>query len=118
MKMLQYGTYYNLNYLSELAGGDDSFLTDLTQTFVYQTPAMVNELKTAVTENDHNKTTFIAHKLKSSCEILGMNLATSICLKLELAALHKQELKMLIADMEVLIHQLSVSTYELNMAAA
>ncbi|MES2691378.1 MAG: Hpt domain-containing protein [Bacteroidota bacterium] len=117
MKMVRYGTYYDLNYLADLAEGDDSFVSDLTKTFVKQTPVIVSDLKTAVSGNDHSRTTFLAHKLKSSCEIMGMNLATSICLKLELAAIHKQELKTLAEDMEVLIHQLTVSTNELNMVA-
>lgn len=115
--MLRYGTYYNLNYLNDLADGDDAFVSDLTKTFVKQTPEIVSDLKTAVTGNDHSRTTFLAHKLKSSCEIMGMNLATNICLKLELAAIHKQELKTLVQDMEVLIHQLTVSTHELDMVA-
>lgn len=118
MKLHPYGTYYNLNYLTQLSDGDDAFVSDLTRTFLNQTPSIVNELKDAVTANNHSRTTFLAHKLKSSCEIMGMNFATSICLKLELAAIGKQELPRLQTDMEVLVHQLTVSTQELSMAAA
>lgn len=118
MQTLNYGTYYNLNYLSEIAAGDDSFVHELTNTFVIQTPKMISELKLAVEQNNHERSTYIAHKLKSSCEILGMSYAASICLKIELASIHNRDLTALIDDLEVLIHQLTVSTYELNLAAA
>lgn len=118
MQVLNYGTYYNLNYLSEVAEGDYNFMNELTRTFVNQTPGMINELKAAVYNNNFERTNFIAHKLKSSCEILGMQFASGICLKIELAALHKRNLTSLIDDLEVLVHQLFVSTYELNRVAA
>jgi HPt (histidine-containing phosphotransfer) domain-containing protein len=117
MNKSRYGTYYNLTYLTELSDGDDSFISDLTNTFVNQTPEILRELKEAAEKCDHARTTFLAHKLKSSCEIMGMSLATSICLKLELAAIDKQELGKFKNDLETLIHQLTVSTTELRGAA-
>lgn len=118
MQVLNYGTYYNLNYLAEVSEGDSKFMHELTKTFVNQTPAMVNELKSAVYNNNYERTKFLAHKLKSSCEILGMQFSAGICLKIELAALHNRNLTALIDDLEVLVHQLFVSTYELDKIAA
>ncbi|MFN3444502.1 MAG: Hpt domain-containing protein [Bacteroidia bacterium] len=118
MQMLNYGTYYNLNYLSEIADGDTSFMSEMTRTFVNQTPKMIAELKAAVTNSNAELACYLAHKLKSSCEIIGMSYAASICLKIESAAIEKASLTALIDDLEVLVHQLTVSTQELNMAAA
>jgi HPt (histidine-containing phosphotransfer) domain-containing protein len=118
MQMLNYGTYYNLNYLSEIADGDISFMSEMTHTFVCQTPKMIAELKAAVTNSNAELACYLAHKLKSSCEILGMSYAASICLKIESAAHENESLTSLIDDLEVLVHQLTVSTQELNMAAA
>jgi HPt (histidine-containing phosphotransfer) domain-containing protein len=118
MQMLNYGTYYNLNYLSEIADGDVSFMSEMTHTFVNQTPKMITELKSAVANSDYELSCYLSHKLKSSCEILGMSYAATICLKIETAAINKQSLTALIDDLEVLVHQLTVSTQELNMAAA
>jgi HPt (histidine-containing phosphotransfer) domain-containing protein len=118
MQTLNYGTYYNLNYLTEIADGDAGFVHELTNTFVIQTPKMIAELKKAVDENNYDLATYYAHKLKSSCEILGMSYAAGICLKIELASVNRRDLTSLINDLEVLVHQLTVSTYELNIAAA
>jgi HPt (histidine-containing phosphotransfer) domain-containing protein len=118
MQILNYGTYYNLNYLSEIADGDLKFMCEMTHTFVSQTPKMIAELKGAVEKSDYELSCFLSHKLKSSCEILGMSYAASICLKIETAAINKQSLTVLIDDLEVLVHQLTVSTQELNIAAA
>jgi len=118
MQTLNYGTYYNLNYLQEIAEGDLGFVHELTNTFVIQTPKMIAELRKAFDESNYELTTYYAHKLKSSCEILGMSYAAGICLKIELASVGRRELNSLINDLEVLVHQLTVSTYELNIAAA
>ena len=118
MQTLNYGTYYNLNYLAEIADGDQGFMHELTNTFVLQTPKMIAELRNAFDANNYDLTTYYAHKLKSSCEILGMSYAASICLKIELASFNKRDLTSLINDLEVLVHQLTISTYELNIAAA
>jgi len=74
MQMLNYGTYYNLNYLSEIADGDTSFMSEMTRTFVNQTPKMIAELKAAVTNSNAELACYLAHKLKSSCEIIGHEL--------------------------------------------
>lgn len=117
MQALNYGTYYNLSYLAEVAEGDYNFVQELTQTFVKQTPPMIDELKASVLNNNFDRTNYLAHKLKSSCEILGMQFAAGICLKIELAAMNKRNLNALIDDLEVLVHQLFVSTYELTRTA-
>lgn len=118
MQILNYGTYYNLNYLSQIAEGDESFVNELTHTFVNQTPPMIAELKMAVAKSDCQMAVYLAHKLKSSCEILGMSYAASICLKIETVAAYQSNLESLINDLEVLVHQVAVSTQELNLAAA
>ncbi len=118
MNTLNYGTYYSLNYISVIADGDSSFVHELTTTFVSQTPKMVNDLRLAILANNHELTCYLSHKLKSSCEVLEMSYAAGICLKIELAAINKRNLVSLIDDYEVLEHQLSVSTHELNLAAA
>ncbi|MCU0422898.1 MAG: Hpt domain-containing protein [Bacteroidia bacterium] len=118
MENLNYGTYYNLNYLAQIAGGDKGFVMELTKTFIDQTPELVKQLHVSVLENDYNSANYLAHRLKSSCEMLGMAFAASICLKIELAALNKRDLIRLIDDAEVLVHQLTVSTMELTHVAA
>ena len=118
MQMLNYGTYYNLNYLSQIAEGDDNFVSELTDTFVNQTPPMIAELKMAVAKSDCDVAVYLAHKLKSSCEILGMSYAASICLKIETIAAYQTNLEILMGDLEILVHQVAVSTQELNLVAA
>ncbi|MFN7313592.1 MAG: Hpt domain-containing protein [Bacteroidota bacterium] len=118
MKTTEQGTYFNLNYLNQISGGDEVFVSELTKTFLTQTPEMVHELEYAINQNDHGKVQFLAHRLKTSCEIMGMMFASAICLLLETAAHQKQDLSGLKSEASKLIHQLSVSTRELTGVAA
>ncbi|MCH5717899.1 response regulator [Niabella hibiscisoli] len=54
----------NLEYIMELAGGDDEFVIEIIESFIDTAGPNINLLKDAVTGGDEEATKFLAHKLK------------------------------------------------------
>ena len=64
--------YINLEYLYELSGGDESFIKDMINSFIQQTPANLQELSSLCHEQKWNELGRMAHKTKSSLSFIGV----------------------------------------------
>lgn len=73
---------YSLEYLETISGGNQEFLIDCLKTFISSVSGKMEELKTAVADNDLKGIGAIAHNIKPSFEMLENATAKDICNKL------------------------------------
>lgn len=64
---------YNLDQLKELSGGMEDFVKSLIDTFMEHTPNHVEEMNEALKNGDHTTVGQIAHKIKPSIDLLGID---------------------------------------------
>jgi HPt (histidine-containing phosphotransfer) domain-containing protein len=63
--------HINLEYISELAGGDDEFIVEIITNYLDSVGPNTNLLYDAVVANDKETIKFLAHKLKGSFRFIG-----------------------------------------------
>jgi HPt (histidine-containing phosphotransfer) domain-containing protein len=69
---------YNLEKVREIAGGDDSFITVIVETFLQEIPPDMESMQTAI-ENDNHKMAYqFAHKMKPNLDMFGIDLLKQI----------------------------------------
>jgi two-component system, sensor histidine kinase RpfC len=71
----------HLDYLRTI--GDDSFISDMIESFFADANESIGSLKRAVTEGDISRFRFAAHALKSCANNIGAMLLSALCAKLE-----------------------------------
>ena len=64
----------NLNYLTELAKGDVSFITEMIRIFLEENPEEVKTLEQAIQENNYENIKSISHHMKSTIPFVGIDL--------------------------------------------
>lgn len=62
----------NLEYLKEISDGDDSFVEDMIQSFITQTPRMFSEMEEFINYDDYTAAAKQAHKIKPTFEYVGL----------------------------------------------
>src|SRR6186713_3458449 len=65
-------TYINLEYLYQIADGENDFVIEMITDYVNQIPSQFGDLQTTLTSGDLKQTGFIAHKMKSSFQFMGV----------------------------------------------
>jgi len=70
--------------LRDLNPGDDSFLRDLVQIFLEDTPRRIAEIHTALAMADGRALTIAAHSLKGSAANFGAKPLRDLCERVEL----------------------------------
>ena len=70
--------------LRELNPGDDSFLRDLIQIYLEDTPRRIAEIHTALAMTDRRALTIAAHSLKGSAANFGAKPLRDLCERVEL----------------------------------
>ncbi len=69
---------YNLEKVKEIAGGDDSFIDVIVETFLEEIPPDVVSMQQAI-ENDNHKMAYqFAHKMKPNLDMFGIDLLKQI----------------------------------------
>lgn len=63
--------HLNLEYIYELADGDDSFIKEIIDTFLTTTPKNLIKLEEAVANRNAADIVFFAHKLKGTFNFIG-----------------------------------------------
>lgn len=76
----------DLSYLQQLSGGIIEFENEILQMFVDQTPEDFGLLKEAIKTNDIKRVGEIAHKMKSSTQIVGSAQCSELLESIELKA--------------------------------
>ncbi|WP_010523400.1 Hpt domain-containing protein [Aquimarina agarivorans] len=69
---------YNLDKVKELAGGDESFVEILVQTFLEEIPDDLKSMSNAVAENDAKVAYQYAHKMKPNFQLFGIEVLDQI----------------------------------------
>ena len=82
-KSLAQNKVINLNYLREMANGDASFIEEIINMFILQTPDNIANLLTLAQENKWLEVKAIAHKMKSSIVLIGNKELENICINLQ-----------------------------------
>jgi len=62
----------NLDYLTELGGGDNEFVVDMLQTYVDETGKDMLELEKSKNEGNLKRIGFLAHRCKAAFQMLGL----------------------------------------------
>lgn len=79
-----------LDRLLETVGGDQSFVTELIETFLEEAPPMLAEIRGALEAQDAELLRRAAHSLKSNAAQFGATRLQSLCLQLEQQAKQQQ----------------------------
>ncbi len=74
---------YDLEYLSEVSGGDPDFEKELMETFIEQAPRFMERLTELLDDKKYPEMTPVAHKFKSSLTVFGMYPIYEKVLKIE-----------------------------------
>ena len=73
----------DLSYLVSLCGNDDDFKTEMIETFLKNTPPLINDMKNYLLDSDWKKIGDIAHKMKPSFSFMGIHTAKELILNIE-----------------------------------
>lgn len=79
-----------LDRLLDTVGGDQSFVTELIETFLGEAPVMLAEIRGALQTQDTELLRRAAHSLKSNSAQFGAERLRSLCLQLEQRAKEQQ----------------------------
>jgi len=76
-------TIYNLDYLRSVSGGNEEFIREMVLTFTQTIPAVLEEMKKALENEDWEKLARMAHQIKPSFTLMGLNPLRSSILFIE-----------------------------------
>ncbi|QHL86128.1 response regulator [Nibribacter ruber] len=79
----------DLSYLREFADGNESFMLEIIEIFLSQTPDQLQELNEAVAVSDWGTVQGLSHKMKSSLALIGVENVQLLNAQIEHAALHR-----------------------------
>lgn len=79
------GKIINLEYLSTICNGDKTFMKEMVDTFVQNTPSAVNEMQKWSHATEWGKVGRIAHKIKPSIGFMGISSLKSTVIDLEVS---------------------------------
>ena len=83
----------DLTYLMELSGGDRGFILEILETFLTELPGDMQLLRGATQAEDAQALYKIAHRLKSSLQMLGLEQARELAFQLEQQTRYQAEAK-------------------------
>jgi HPt (histidine-containing phosphotransfer) domain-containing protein len=84
-------TYINPEYLQTVSGGDMSIIEEIVSMFREQSAEAYEQMLSFLEKGDYTNLGMLAHKVKSSASIMGMNDLASMLKTLELQAREGKE---------------------------
>ncbi len=93
----------DLSYLRDVAGGDNDFLNEMTDTFLIQAPKEIDDLEDHFKEKNWNMLAATAHKMRPSLSFLGLKDAADKACTIEENSNQKvglEEVQQLISDIK------------------
>lgn len=75
--------HYNLTYLNQVFYGNESMVREIVQLFLQQSPELARTMTRCVRQSRWQELHPLAHKLKSSVTMLGMEALTPLVLEIE-----------------------------------
>jgi HPt (histidine-containing phosphotransfer) domain-containing protein len=70
--------HYDLEKVREIAGGDDSFVVIIVQTFLEEIPPDMESMQSAIANDNHKMAYQFAHKMKPNLDMFGIDLLKQI----------------------------------------
>jgi PAS domain S-box-containing protein len=64
---------FDFTYLRNVSGNNEEFIREMIQTFVQTIPPILSQMQTSVTEKDWELLSKLAHQIKPSLALMGMN---------------------------------------------
>lgn len=77
----------NLNYLSEMMGGNKKLIREILDVFLKQAPEELSKLNIAVAKTDYVTIKNFSHTMKSSVSIMGISVLADVLKQMEELAL-------------------------------
>lgn len=74
---------YSLDKINEMAEGDTDFIESVIAVFLDEVPQDLQNLETAIEDQDFEKVYKLAHKIKPNVDLLGMEQTRAIALEIE-----------------------------------
>ncbi len=103
---------YNLEKVREIAGGDDSFVTVIVETFLQEIPPDMEAMQTAIANDNHKMAYQFAHKMKPNLDMFGIDLLKQIAAMEKWSDSNKptsaiqQQLDEIISTLSIVINEL------------
>ena len=88
-------SYYNLNYLKEVSGNNQEFIREMVITFITTLPQTLSELTEASETSDWDTLSRLAHQIKPSFTLMGLDSLRSKVLQIEESGRNKTKLELL-----------------------
>jgi len=106
--------YADLTYLKGMAAGSNDLIKEMIEIFSDQIPEFIEELNQHLQNKDFEKLASVAHKAKSSINIMGLEELAKDLKTLELLAKEGKEQEKYIGIVEKFILQAKGAAEELN----
>src|SRR6185369_10919272 len=90
----------DLSYLTSVSGGDKQFVNDILQMFLDHTMPELNALKGSIASQDYATASVVAHRIKSSINMLGNADASALIVTIEKSAKTKSDTDQLMGHFE------------------
>jgi hypothetical protein len=65
--------YIRINYMKEVSAGNKKYEINVTQKFLNAVPLAIHDLKDALNEGNFEKMKHVAHNLKTTVSVMGLN---------------------------------------------
>lgn len=93
--------YTNLDYLKELAKGDEKFIKEMVGIFLTENPHEIMQLEQAIQETNYERIQSVSHHMKSTISFVGLDLILGKDLSaIEQLATDKKELQTILSLFE------------------
>jgi PAS domain S-box-containing protein len=70
---LKKDTSFDFAYLRNVSGNNEEFIREMVQTFIQTIPPILTEMNASATRKDWEKLSKLAHQIKPSLQLMGMN---------------------------------------------
>lgn len=77
-------TAYNLEYLRSISGNNEEFIHEMITTFIQTIPAILDDMQQAVSNTEWEKLSKLAHQIKPSFTLMGLDAMRSEIVFMEL----------------------------------
>lgn len=111
-------SYYSLDELERLSGGDQGFIVDIILTITESCPIVAQSLENHFQSGDMDALSFTLHKFKSTINILGNSDLSILISELEHNAKNRVTRNMLEEDLGNLVSAINVLTDKLQTEVA
>ncbi|MFA6262356.1 MAG: Hpt domain-containing protein [Bacteroidia bacterium] len=83
--------YIDLTYMYEIADDDLAFVREMLASFIEKIPPQFEQLLNSAVVSDYKQTSFLAHKLKASYQLMGVKLLADMAYRIEVDSAENPE---------------------------